>query len=446
MKSMKKIRSGLIGLGLVIPVASVAGVVASCGKKETPPAKPTFDNFKDSAIHESLTSIIAHANPTATGWKDLSKDDLNIVDSGFIDNNPTITVGISSTSKHKTAVFSITFNGERYAVGDWRCSTQPTPTVEWDTFKSNAENNGAESIFKGIQAANPAGINIDLKSIEGTSLVVDKASGFSDNGKNHIYLSLVLKSANGTAFAVSKTLSLKINFQGIAYAPADWMAPDYTFGDFTKDVQLSAKTDSWKAYAAKVTLWNLNECSFGAVVANEDKTSLTIKINHTPKTNPDYKSMSATMSFHKDANNKVWIYGEQTATGVADGSWQFGAPAIDKWFEFKANVNTWAGDSNAISKTVIYFKHHPDTKVPFNLKWAGAISYNDNTWSAAPSKGPATSSDKVMYYTITLSKSPEFPEAQKISLDISITYITGSNPKLTNSNFKMIKFNSASIE
>ncbi len=451
MKSMKKIRSGLIGLGLVIPVASVAGVVASCGKKEAPSSKTSFDAFKIAAEAESAVNIVTQITPK--GWDSLPKNDLT---KGTYPQvvGQTVVVSIMSKKKEQTAIFSAVYKANTtYNINAWTCIAPAAPTVSWADFKKSAEGDSQDvnAIFQTIKTANPTGINIDLNSIESTSLVIDENSKFSDDS-NIVTLVLVLKSppsAVGDSVAVTTTINFEIHFHNVAYDVKNWTAPSYTFDDFTTDAKASVATDSWKAYAktqihdASNKNWATANCSFGKITVNASTQTLTVGVTNI--TND--QSAIATLKFHS-VNKKVWIYGEQMGVAKSAGAWSFGAPIIDKWAKFQSNVKAWAkNDDNQILNTLKYFQNN-DTKpgfIPFKDKWTTHLNKPGTTdvWQAITTKSTNDDTHQ-MFYTIFL-KSSDDALAKLISLNISITYNNSGDLIFKNSNCKMLKWSDWSV-
>ncbi len=130
MKLMKKFKSGLIGLSLIIPVAFVAGVVASCGQEET----PTFNTFKTAAEAESAVNIVTQTK--IADWKYLPSDDLTKGDSQVV--GQTVVVSITSKSKNQTTVFVATYvKDSAYNLSAWKCPDGPKDTISWAKFKKN---------------------------------------------------------------------------------------------------------------------------------------------------------------------------------------------------------------------------------------------------------------------------------------------------------------------
>ncbi len=329
MKLMKKFKSGLIGLGLVIPVASVAGVVTSCGKKETPPpAKPTFGDFTKAAKAETAVNIVAQTKPK--DWVNIPDSDLNPGNFKVVDQ--TVVISIIWTLKSQIATFVATYVADTdYDISDWKCSDGPKTIPNFKDFKANAEKGGPEGVFHSIWKINPPGINIDLKNIETASFSIDdNANDFSDNGKDTVSLELLLEASEKMPFNITKTINLSIHFDNNNYDPKNWTAPDYTFKDFTTDANSSVTSpkasDSWRTWAAGEKLsWDLSDCKFNPVVAG--KNVLTTEIYN--KTT--LQSVTATLGFHQK-NNKVWIYGEQMGNLTnTTAAWSFSNPITKGW-------------------------------------------------------------------------------------------------------------------
>ncbi len=408
MKSMKKFKSGLIGLGLVIPVASVAGVVASCGKKETPSApKTTFDAFTKAAEAETPVNIVMNAKPKAKGWVNLPKNDLTKVDTQV--SGQTIVIRITSNSKTEIAVFSATYvDKTAYNVNVWTCSEQPVKPSSWIDFKTAAEKGGPQAVLADIQAANPAGINIDFKSIEAKSLVIDASSKFSDDGKN-VKLALVFSSVPTTVgfTLATKTINLTIAFKNVVYDAANWTAPDYTFADFTEEATASVLTDSWKTYAKKnisdadKKTWENADCEFGTIAADPSTKTLTLKI--TNKANSELAI--ATLKFHS-VNNKVWIYGEQMGEAKSGGAWSFGAPVTISWVQYKDAATKWAnGQQQAGALTIIDVLNNLNSDPAFPTVWKDYLpgGTTDGSFTAKERK-PNDETKHIIYYEVSLDQ------------------------------------------
>ncbi len=434
MKLMKKIKSGLIGLGLVIPVASVVGVVASCGKKETPPAAPpNFTDFTKAAEHESMYKIVQQTKPSPD-WIALKESDLTA--GNFEIRNQTIIFDISVKSKTQTAIFSaIYITDTAYNISDWDCSYQPDPTVSWATFLKVAKANGPKVTFVNIQLAQPEWVNIDLKHIKADSFSIDdNMNNFSDNAKDSLSLALIFTSTT-TPFKINKTINLTIHFHNTAYNEDDWTAPDYTFQDFTSDTQESVLTDSWKNFAVHSKLnWNVADCDFDQIVVA--KNSLIVKIYN--KLN--FTTINATITFRNE-NNKVWIYGEQMgASASAAGAWVFNGKVTDYWSKFKDDTDKWShktsSDPPIQPLSVLAVLKNLENTPNFNITWKSHIDNPiiDDDWTVDKTNNKNTDeTNHIMYYTVALLTTDN-------TLDLSI-HFDSKNPQLALNSFKIDKWN-----
>ncbi len=321
MKLMKKFKSGLIGLGLVIPIASVGGVVASCGKKENPPAKPTFGDFTKAAKAETAVNIVAQTKPK--GWESLPKDDLTKAIPTVV--GQTVVVSIASTSTKKTAVFVATYvKDTAYNISSWKCPDGPKATVSWTTFKTSVESNDAAAIFAILKKADLKNVNIDLASINDASLILDTSkSSVTDNSKDTV--TLVLGFKRGTLpFDIEPKITLTIKWTGVAYDVKNW-ASDYTFTNFTTDANTWTKTDEWNKGIISIadSTWTDKTATVGAITAADNTLSVSITLT------ADKTVKTLTLPFHKDTNNKVWIYGEQMGDTNSPGGWKIGEAPKD---------------------------------------------------------------------------------------------------------------------
>ncbi len=325
MKLMKKIKSSLIGIGLVIPIASVVGIVASCGKEETPPpAKTTFDAFTKAAETESLYKIVQQTKPD-NDWLALDAHDLSRGDYSIIDQ--TVVVSITSTRKSQTAVFTAFYAVDTaYTIRAWACTGLPTATVTWDVFVRQVKKGGPQAVLDAIKIANPKGINIDLGSIESTSFTIDtNMKNFTVINNVSVSLALIFKPTEKILFVNRKTINITINFNHHAYDATNWTAPDYTFADFKNDAQASVSTDAWKKFALEKSHWTNDDYKFNELLGDQT-TGLTVTIDN----QTTLQAVTLTLKFHS-ANNKVWIYGEQMGNGNPDGAWKINTPFTKGW-------------------------------------------------------------------------------------------------------------------
>ncbi len=382
MKLMKKFKSSIIGLGLVIPVASVASIVTSCGKKEAPPVKTTFDAFTKAAKGENPYKIVQQTKPSpdwvALDAGDLSPGTFNVV-------GQTVVVSISSKTMSQTAVFVATYvQDTAYNIDAWTCPDGPKDTVTWDVFLTQVKKGGPQAVLDAIKIANPKGINIDLGSIESTSFSVDtKMSRFTYESGISVSLALSLKPNDNLPFLVYKTINIKINFNNSPYDAKNWIAAaDYTFDDFTREATASVATDAWKNFAVNAIdslNWNVVDCEFKPIVVNKETKTLSVTINNNKESIA--KKVTVILEFHQK-DNKVWIYGEQMGIPKSDGVWKFGGqePINSIWSDkAKDYINKIINvkdqrDKNLFLKNV--FKHsYPKSNK--NPKWDDVPNLRD---------------------------------------------------------------------
>ncbi len=315
MKLMKKFKSGLIGLGLVIPIASVGGVVASCGKKETPPAKTTFGDFTKAAKAETAVNIVAQTKV----WKSLPKKDL--IKATPVVVGETVVVSITSTPNSQTAVFVATYvKDTAYNISSWKCPDGPKDTVLWTAFKTSIENSDVTTIFANLKKADLNNVNIDLVSISDASLILDPSkSAITDNSKDTVTLVLGFGRGNNLPFDIEPKITLTIKWTGVAYDVENW-ASDYTFTNFTTDAKLWTNTQDWKSGIIKQLAdpsWTDKTATVGPITATTANNTLSVSITLTAD-----KTVKTLILPFRNENSKVWIYGEQMGDKDSPGGWR----------------------------------------------------------------------------------------------------------------------------
>ncbi len=418
MKLMKKFKSGLIGLGLVIPIASVGGVVASCGKKENPPAKPTFGDFTKAAKAEKLVNIVAQTKPK--DWVNLPDGDLTA--GTFAVVKETIVVSITSKSKEQIAVFTATYvKDTAYNVNSWK-SSDPVHTFTWEDFKKDAEGDkNAANIFSDIKQAAPNNVNIDLARITDLSLKLDvNSSSIKDNDKDTVTLSLSFTKGTSMPFDIAPTnITLTIKWTGVAYDIKNWTS-DYTFAEFTTSATASVSTYEWKHWIITQAdpSWTEKTALVGAVTIKD--TTISVPITHT---NDDESKVikTATLKFHNE-NNKVWIYGEQMGDADSLGGWKIAKPPVNwqadaKKFILKANNNTDNTASQALIGQINNSKDQPEAHANLDTFFAKytdikllKVAIDSNSFNDIPATGrvPEKLTFNMVFYLIsdTDSKTP----------------------------------------
>ncbi len=148
-RHLKIIKSGLIGISIIAPIATTGIAVVSCGKTKTPPPPkyPTFNDFTTAAEKTSAIDIVRNAKPAANGWsafKSFDKDG-----SPTIGTN-TVEISIQEYTTNAIAVFRATYSiDQAYDVtNDWACYKQPPKTdwaIEQENLLSDANSDGSSA-------------------------------------------------------------------------------------------------------------------------------------------------------------------------------------------------------------------------------------------------------------------------------------------------------------
>ncbi len=119
-----------------------------------PKKNPEFRKFKDAAELDTARGIVKYANPGANGWRNVQ--DVDLTKSSPQETYNSIIYNITNADTKTTAVFSATFKGVAYKEADvWACIVQPTNSFDFNSFKTRAEAENINNIFK---FANPTAV------------------------------------------------------------------------------------------------------------------------------------------------------------------------------------------------------------------------------------------------------------------------------------------------
>ncbi len=223
-------------IAVVVPIASGAATVVSCGKKAVDPGP--FNNFKEKANEENAINIVKQLN--ITSWKTDGSEEFS-KNGGKVGNNE-ITYIVYNNSKNEEIDVKATFHNQAYSLNDWTKLSDPHPSTEtFDYFKKLAD---AESALDVIQK-----LNITSWKIDGSEIINKGAGVVGDKVVTYIIYNLTKH----------QQFSARATFHDQPYSINDWTKlSDPSDSKATFDLflaQVKSQTDDQKV-SAETSIWN----------------------------------------------------------------------------------------------------------------------------------------------------------------------------------------------